>query len=76
MVKALQELDYNVYDAMEHYEFHYAQWMKILKEGGKVEDFIEMYKYVDAVTDIPACAFWDEIHRAFPDAKVSNLLHF
>ena len=70
MVTALQELGYNVYDSMEHWDFHNKQWTKILTEGGTQQDFKEMYEHVDAVTDIPACSFWDEIHRAFPDAKV------
>ena len=31
-----------------------------------------MYKDVDAVVDAPAFYFWEEIHKAFPDAKVSR----
>ena len=70
MQKALTDLGYNVYDAMEHYENHYKQWNKILDVGGTTKDFRKMYENVDAVTDIPACAYWDLIHKAFPDAKV------
>ena len=29
-----------------------------------------MYENVDAVVDIPVYYFWEEIHWAFPDAKV------
>ena len=29
-----------------------------------------MYKDVDAVVDAPAFFFWEEIHKAHPDAKV------
>ena len=70
MQKALQDLGYTVYDAIEHFEHHYYQWKRILDVGGTSEDFREMYANVDAVTDIPACAYWDLIHEAFPDAKV------
>nr|XP_039273077.1 uncharacterized protein LOC120347234 [Styela clava] len=33
-----------------------------------------MYKDVDAVTDYPAFYFWEEIHKAFPEAKVILML--
>nr|XP_039263445.1 uncharacterized protein LOC120339396 [Styela clava] len=29
-----------------------------------------MFEDVDAVTDVPSCYFWEEIHKAFPDAKI------
>nr|XP_039273938.1 uncharacterized protein LOC120347890 [Styela clava] len=29
-----------------------------------------MYKDIDAVTDFPACCFWEEIYKAFPDSKI------
>ena len=67
---ALKELGYSVYDYMEHYIYHGKDWEKILNEGGTREDFHRMYDDVDAVTDIPACYFWDEILAAFPEAKV------
>ena len=71
MVKALQDLGYSVYDYLEHFEYHSKQWEKLLEVGGTAEDFKKMYENVDVVTDIPACAYWDLIHEAFPDAKVS-----
>jgi len=37
---------------------------------GSTEDFRRMYENVDAVTDMPALGMWEEILRAFPDAKV------
>jgi len=70
MQKALTDLGYNVYDAMEHYEYHMKEWRKILDVGGTREEFRKMYENVDAVTDSPACAYWDMIHKAFPDAKI------
>ena len=36
----------------------------------KEPDFHSMYRNVDAVTDVPANAFYEEILKAFPDAKV------
>jgi len=70
MAEALRILGYNVYDFMENYEYLGDKWMKIFKEGGTKDDFYEMYKDVDAVTDAPAFTFWREILEAFPDAKI------
>ncbi|XP_076815486.1 uncharacterized protein LOC143461602 [Clavelina lepadiformis] len=70
MQAALTELGYNVYDFMEQYKYQGKEWMKIFKHGGTTEDFRRMFENVDAVTDAPACYFWDEIHKAFPDAKI------
>ena len=49
-------------------------WEKIFTTGGTIEDFRRMFENVDAVTDVPGCFFWEEIHRAFPEAKVTNYL--
>ena len=70
MNAALTELGYNVYDYLEHFMFHYEDWLKILKGKGNVELYKKMYENVDAVVDNPPCYFWKEIHEAFPDAKV------
>ncbi|XP_078495834.1 uncharacterized protein LOC144751854 [Ciona intestinalis] len=70
MQAALKELGYNVYDYMENFEFLEKEWKQICTVGGSTELFRKMYENVDAVTDIPGCAFWDEILKAFPDAKV------
>ena len=74
MAEALRILGYNVYDFMENYEYLGDKWMKIFKEGGTKDDFYEMYKDVDAVTDMPAFYFWNQILEAFPDAKVFFIL--
>ena len=72
---ALKELGYDVtYDFIDHYYEHGKQWLKILKHGGTKEDFIEMYRDVDAIVDIPTYAFWEEIHEAFPESKVEFCL--
>ncbi|CAK8693209.1 unnamed protein product [Clavelina lepadiformis] len=70
MQVALKELGYDVYDFMENYSYLGKDWIKIFKHGGTTEDFRRMFENVDAVTDAPACYFWDEIHKAFPDAKI------
>ncbi|XP_076814551.1 uncharacterized protein LOC143460803 [Clavelina lepadiformis] len=70
MQAALKELGYNVYDTMDNYEHFRDDWIKILTKGGNSEDFRRMYQDIDAVADVPASAFWDEIHEAFPDSKI------
>ena len=69
---ALIELGYKVYDYEENLLFLNNDWRRICSEGGNTEDFYQMYKNVDAVSDVPACYFWDEIHKAFPDSKVNK----
>lgn len=79
MAEALRLLDFTVYDYVENYAYLNKEWLKIVREGGSVDDFRRMYEGVDAVTDSPCNHFWEEIHKAFPDAKVINYsrpLHF
>ena len=68
--EALTMLGFTVYDAKENFEYLYEDWMKIMTIGGEVEDFKRMYSDVDATCDVPACYFWEEMHKAFPEAKV------
>lgn len=71
MYVALSKLGYKVYDYEHNYYYLRKEWLKILsKQGGTKEDFYDMYKDVDATTDMPACIFWREILEAFPDAKL------
>ncbi|CAK8689022.1 unnamed protein product [Clavelina lepadiformis] len=70
MSAALRELDYKVYDYMDHFWYHGGYWKKILTSGGKKEDFKIMYEDIDAVTNIPSSLFWEEISEAFPDSKI------
>lgn len=72
MNAALTRLGFNVYDALENMVLLQEEYGKIFHEGWSTEDFRRMYEHVDAVTDVPACYFWDEIHKAFPDAKVGR----
>lgn len=69
----LRELGYNVHDILDQCEHHTPEWEKILDEGATTELFREMYKDVDAVTDVPASGLWEEISKAFPEAKVNTL---
>ena len=66
----LHYFSFKTYDLFEHWWFHGKNWIKIFNEGGTTEDFYEMYKDVDAIVDTPAFYFWEEIHKAFPEAKV------
>ena len=70
MADALRELGYTVDDALDQWQRHMNEWERILAEGCTTEDLQTMYKDVDAVTDMPASGLWEEIHKAFPDAKV------
>jgi len=70
MAAALRQLGYTVYDYMEQYEEIGDELMKISKYGGTVEDFRRIFEGVDAVTDIPAYHYWEQILEAFPDAKI------
>lgn len=70
LVTALRQLGYTVYDSPESSLFHKEEWKAILDGNGSSDTFREMYEKVDAVADTPACAMWDHILEAFPDAKV------
>lgn len=71
MDAALTQLGYKVYGYLENMTLLEQEWTKLLREGGTTEDFKKMYGDVDAVTDLPACFFWEELLEAFPDSKVS-----
>lgn len=71
MSEALRILGYrNIHDLFEHCVIDGKYWQKIFDGHGTTEDFKSMYDDVDAISDIPACLFWEEILLAFPDAKV------
>ena len=69
IAKALQVLGFSVFDFIEHITIHHDEWVSIYRHG-KIPDFLSMYKDVDAVTDLPAAIWYEEIHQTFPDAKV------
>ena len=70
MTEALRMLGYKVYDSEDNFNHLYDEWQTVMSVGGKPEDFKKMYKDVDATCDVPACYYWEEMHKAFPDAKV------
>ena len=70
LAAALRILGYEVYDIWEHMWFHGKEWKKLLTHGGHVEDFRSMYQDVDVAVGVPVYVFWEEIHQAFPQAKV------
>lgn len=69
MAAALRILGLTVHDWPEHCTIHADEWLNILHRG-KIPDFAAMYNNVDAVTDIPAAFWFQEILEVFPDAKV------
>ncbi|XP_076823977.1 uncharacterized protein LOC143470023 [Clavelina lepadiformis] len=68
--EALTLLGYNVYDFLENFFYLSKEWNQILTTGGDTQLFQKMFCDVDAVCDMPSLLFWEEIHRAFPDAKI------
>ncbi|XP_076801702.1 uncharacterized protein LOC143446098 [Clavelina lepadiformis] len=70
MAVALRELGFIVYDYMDHFWYHDKEWERIFEKGATDEDFRQMYDGVDAVTGAPVFYVWEEIHHAFPDAKI------
>ena len=69
LANALQILGYTVYDFPEHVNIHGDEW-RALYSGNETPDFVSMYEGVDAVTDLPAAYWYEELLQAFPDAKV------
>jgi len=69
LAKALRILGYNVYDFKEHFTFHRQEWLDSF-ETDRLPNFKEMYQGVDAITDVPAAFWFEEIAAVFPEAKV------
>ena len=69
LAEALRILGFTVFDHLEHYEFHFNEWVDLYCEG-KIPDFVAMYKDIDAVIGLPASFWFEEIREAFPDTKV------
>ena len=76
MAEAFRILGYSCYDYVENYLYLGDEWMQIFREGGTSDDFKRMFADVDSVVDVPANYYWEEIHKAFPDAKVRWLLKY
>ncbi|XP_039263672.1 uncharacterized protein LOC120339579 [Styela clava] len=66
----LRILGYTVYDFDENFMYLGDEWMEIFEKGASVEMFTKMYKNIDAVSDLPACVYWQNLHEAFPNSKI------
>ena len=70
MANALRTLGYSVHDFEEHVEYNLENYLDYLEGRVGEEVFLEMYREVDAVVDMPASTLSMVIHQQFPDAKV------
>ena len=73
MSAALTRLWYKVFDFRENVFLRRREYTKVFREGWTNDDFHKIYDGVDACIDMPVYLFWEEIHKAFPDAKVISL---
>ena len=69
LCEALRTLGFKVYDFEEQYFYQSDDWFRFLETRDR-NILKEMYKDVDAITDTPACVFWEELMEIFPEAKV------
>lgn len=67
---ALKRLGFSVFDFVEHLYCLEEEWGAVFSQGWDEDTFRKMYEDVDAAVDLPASLFWEQIHEAFPDAKV------
>ena len=70
-VAALKIMGLNVCGFFDHHK-NWKVWHKILTTGGTTDDFYQLFKDADVIAQIPVFFFWDEILKAFPDAKVDE----
>lgn len=70
--RALEKLNYKVYDAGETYTFMRKTWMDFFKGKIRIEDVCQKYDdlEVDVVVDGPANYFWEEMANYWPKAKI------
>ena len=82
MTIALRQLGFNPYHGSECFKNpprDFNLWIEAMecnfphtrkqKPYGR-EEFDRLMGLYDACMDIPACLFWEDLHRAYPDAKV------
>ena len=67
--KALRQLGFTVFDWEEQTFDFLDHWVDVFQNGAQ-PDVKRVYQNVDAVVDMPAYFFWEEILKAFPDCKV------
>jgi len=68
---ALRVLGYNVYDFEEQFYCLRPTLTKATREGLTIEELRKTFENMDTFTDSPACVFFEELHKAFPETKVS-----
>jgi len=66
----LREFGYNVWDSPEQCYYIADDLVRAFDEGCSSAELRELFDGVDAVVDMPACFLWEQLHRAFPEAKV------
>lgn len=70
LAEALRILGYKVYDYDDQF-FDLGQlWDKFYDGTVTNEEIYATLKDIDVLIDGPVIAFWEEIHKVFPDAKV------
>ena len=74
MANALRKLGYSVHDFEEHLEYNLENYVDYIEGRLGEEVFLEMYREVDAVVDMPACTLVNIILRQFPDSKVTMMM--
>ena len=67
---ALRRLGYKVYDFEEQFFLIGKDLTKFFNKGWTTEELRRIYKDIDVVIDLPSCLLWEELHKAFPEAKV------
>ena len=70
---ALQKFGYRTYhffEAMANFEKGHLDMWNDLMEGKSQMDWQTLFDGYKASTDLPACIYWREMAKVFPDAKV------
>jgi len=67
---ALTDLGYKVFDYEEQFRYCGRRLQSLMDDGLPTEEIREMFEDVDVVIDIPSSCLWEEIYKAFPEAKV------
>lgn len=70
LAQALRILGYKVHDYDDQMFAYPELWSAFLNGTVTDEQIRDTLKDIDVVIDGPAIAFWEEIHRAIPEAKV------
>jgi len=70
LAEALRTLGYpEIYDRADVYKL-YASWDVAIHNGATDETFRDMFDGYDVVMGMPIYVFWEQIYKAYPNAKV------